>query len=65
MTKNLEKAFEHLESLPNKDQNAIAELIMQELKWKKSFSENQHELANLAQEALVEYKKGKTKKFDL
>jgi len=65
MTVALKKVFEKLNTLPASEQNAIASLLNEELRWKKSFDASQNQLSNLAAEALVEYKKGKTKPMDL
>jgi hypothetical protein len=47
---------------------AIATLIMEELaserQWAEAFSKSQDELAKLAEEALEEFKQGKTKPWD-
>ena len=64
MTELLERAIEHLKSLDADKQDAIAALIMDELedetKWDAAFSSSQDLLADLAAEAMAEYKAGKT-----
>jgi hypothetical protein len=51
--------------MPIVEQNAIASLLNDELNWKKSFEYSQGALQSLAAEALVEYKKGKTRPLNL
>ncbi|MGI0482745.1 hypothetical protein ACN4EE_18415 [Geminocystis sp. CENA526] len=67
MTELLEKAFAQVSELPEKEQNEIASLILEEIadeqKWQKSFADSTTQLEILAQEALKEYKLGKTRSF--
>ena len=69
MTKLLEQAFSAASKLSEEEQDAIATLIMEELaserQWAEAFSKSQDELAKLAEEALEEFRKGKTKPWDL
>ena len=69
MTKLLEKAVAATTRLSDKEQDAIAAMILEELQdeqqWKKSFNSSQPELAKLAKEALAEYKAGDTKPLEL
>lgn len=65
MTAQLKKVFTQIETLPATEQNALAVLLSEELKWKKSFSDSTRKLESLANEALAEYKKGKTLPLDL
>ena len=69
MTKLLEQAFSAASKLSEEEQDAIAALIMEELaserQWAEAFSKSQDELAKLAEEALEEFRKGKTKPWDL
>ena len=51
--------------MPAAEQNAIAALLNEELGWEKSFDNSQSELQRLAEEAIVEYKKGKTRPLRL
>jgi len=55
MTRLLEKAVEQLKKLPNKEQDELAKLIMDEINWDYSFNKSEEKLSNLAQEALSEY----------
>ncbi len=65
MTTSLKSVFDKLNKLPGSEQDAIAELLSQELAWQHSFSKSQDQLLNLAMEAKVEYTKGKTKPMNL
>ncbi|MGF1459034.1 MAG: hypothetical protein ACFBSG_08405 [Leptolyngbyaceae cyanobacterium] len=64
MTELLAQAIEHLKSLGADQQDAIATLIMVELedekKWDAAFASSQDLLADLAAEAMAEYKAGQT-----
>lgn len=65
MTKLLEKALERVAKLPATEQDAVAAIVLEELaseeRWAESFAKSQEKLAKLAQEALAEYKAGRTK----
>jgi len=67
MTKLIEKAFAKVYELPEHLQNEIATLILEEIadeeKWQKSFNNSKTQLEILAEEALKEYKQGKTRSF--
>ncbi|WPD24627.1 MAG: hypothetical protein SD837_08705 [Candidatus Electrothrix scaldis] len=69
MTKLLEHAFQEASKLPDTQQNMIARLLLDELlaekKWDSLFAESEDFLADLADEALKEYRAGKTKPLDL
>ncbi len=65
MTRLLEKAVEQLKKLPNKEQDELAKLIIDEISWDYSFEKSEEKLSNLAKEALAEYKSGKTKPLNL
>ncbi|GAB63012.1 conserved hypothetical protein [Candidatus Jettenia caeni] len=62
MTKLLEKAFEEVAKLPEKEQNTFASWILEELaseqRWEKAFTDSQDKLAKLADEALAEHREG-------
>jgi hypothetical protein len=60
MTKLLEKVFDDLSHLSEAEQNAIAALIQDELRWDISLKNSKKELSKLALEALKEHKEGKT-----
>ncbi len=65
MTKLLEKAFAQAARLAESEQNAFANWILEELAseehWQKAFGDSANALAQLADEALVEHRKGKTR----
>lgn len=67
MTKLLTKAIKKAEKLSTEMQDALAAQwladIEDELKWDESFKNSQDTLAKLADEALEEYKAGKTKEM--
>jgi hypothetical protein len=68
MTKLLEKVFDEVSKLPQKEQDALAAWIMEELasekRWEKTFSGSSDLLNQLADEALAEHHKGKTQALD-
>ncbi|MBS1682238.1 MAG: hypothetical protein JST48_11045 [Bacteroidetes bacterium] len=65
MVAELINAVKKAEKLFDKDQKAIANIILDELAWNQSFATSQKPLSKLAEEALVEYKKGATKSLEL
>jgi hypothetical protein len=65
MVSELKDAVKKAEKLSIKDQKAVANIILDELTWNQSFVTSQKQLSKLAEEALVEYKKGDTKPFEL
>ncbi len=65
MTSALKTVFSKINKMPLAEQNAIAALLNEELNWQKSFESSENELQNLAEEAIVEYKKGKTRTLKL
>jgi len=68
MTELLEKAIAKLKTLPASEQNAIAAIILIELKdeirWDEAFTGSKDTLAKLAAEAMAEYHAGKTQELD-
>jgi hypothetical protein len=68
MTKTLRDAFEAAAKLPDAEQDALAAAIKAELeadeRWEQLFSGSQDTLARLADEALTEYRSGRTQPFD-
>ena len=64
MTKLLEEAIAALTQLPESEQDGIASLILQEIasekKWQQAFDKSQSQLEQLAEEALEEFRQGKT-----
>ncbi len=69
MTQLLEKVFAQVEKLPEVEQNALAKWLLKELSseksWDKAFAESENTLEKLADEALKEHKKKKTRPLDL
>ena len=68
MTESLKNAFAEVSKLPDEQQNAFAEWIIQELeseqRWTQSFEQSQDILEALADEALKEFHEGKTHELD-
>lgn len=68
MTELLEKTIERLRTLPEEKQNAIAALVMAELddevQWDTAFAKSQDVLADLAAEAMAEFRAGQTQTLD-
>lgn len=68
MSHVLEAALAEVAKLPVAEQDALATLLLDEIKseqrWSASFAASQHVLANLADEALAEFQAGKTKTLD-
>jgi hypothetical protein len=69
MTALLHNAFLEASKLPETDQNALAKWLLEELhsekRWAASFADSEDILEQLADEALVEKKQGKTSPLDL
>ena len=68
MTELLEQAIAQLKTLPTDKQDAIATLILEEIederRWDESFARSPDLLANLAADAMVEYRASKTQELD-
>lgn len=68
MTKLLQKAFAEASKLPEDQQEAIAAIVLDELsserRWSEAFAKSQDQLASLGNEALAEFKEGKTRPFE-
>ena len=64
----LQKAMKHVNALPPEGQDAVAALILEEIesekRWDELFAGSQEQLAQLATEAIAEYKAGKTQPLD-
>ena len=69
MTLLLERAVHEVELLPDKEQDVLAALILEELAaeraWDDSFRRSQAQLAKLAGKALAELRNGETEELDL
>ena len=65
MIRLLEKAFAEASRLPEAQQDAVAKLLLAELaskkRWSELFDKSQDALADLAEEALADYREGNTK----
>jgi hypothetical protein len=68
MTKLLEKVFKKSSRLPETEQNVVAKWLLEELEsekeWIKTFADSEDVLNKIADEALGEQSKGKTKPLD-
>jgi hypothetical protein len=68
MTKLLEKAIQKVTALPRQEQDVIASQILAELEdeaaWAKRSSAHDSKLRRLADEALAEHRRGKTRPLD-
>lgn len=68
MTKLLKKAFDEASRLPETEQNAFAKWLLDEIhserEWDRTFAESEEILEKLADEAIEEKRKGKTKPLD-
>lgn len=68
MTKLLEKAFDAVSKLPEKEQDAIAAWILEEIaseqRWEELFAQSPQVLERLADEALAEFRAGRTRVLD-
>lgn len=67
MTK-LEKAFAEASKLPPEEQDLLAAWILEELasekRWREAFAKSAVKLSKLADEALEEYRAGRTQELD-
>ncbi len=68
MPELLEQAFARAARLPPAEQDALARRILEALedeqRWTESFSRSQDMLAQLADEALAEHRRGETRPLD-
>lgn len=67
MAELVKKAIAKLSELPEKEQEEIASLILEEIedekRWQTSFANSEKQLEILAEEALKEFQQGKTLSF--
>lgn len=67
MTELLDKAIQQISKLPPEEQDAVATILLEEIKaeqrWADLFSKSENLLKDLAQEALTEHRSGLTKPF--
>ena len=65
----LERAFAQAAKLPEREQDALAALVLEEMeaekKWDDAFASSQDLLAQMAEEALAEHKRGETRPLDV
>ncbi len=68
MNNTLKKAFEAASRLPEPDQEQLAVAIFEELaaeeRWQAALAQSQPDLERLADEALTDYKEGRTEPLD-
>jgi hypothetical protein len=68
MTQLLERAFTEASKLPEKEQDAVAALLLEELaserRWDEAFASSQQQLSNMAHAALREFEAGETRPID-
>lgn len=68
-TQLLERAFAQAARLPERDQDALAALLVEEMeaekKWHDAFAHSQEMLAQMAEQALAEHKSGETRPLDV
>ncbi len=68
-TQLLERAFAEAAKLPDRDQDALAALVMEELesekKWDRALGNSQQALAQMAAQALAEHGEGETRPLDV
>lgn len=64
----MEKAVAEVHKLSKPDQDALAIWILEELaserRWRKAFARSPDVLASLAEEAIKEYREGRTRELD-
>jgi hypothetical protein len=68
MTQMLERAFTEAARLPEKEQDAVAALLLEELasekRWEAAFGSSQAQLSAMARDALREFESGDTRPMD-
>lgn len=68
MTELLQRAFAEASRLPEEEQDSFAEWLLDELaseqRWQTAFARSQGRLAELADEALGEFRAGRTRELD-
>ncbi len=64
MIAELREVISTIEKLKDEEQREIAKMLSDEINWDTTLQNSQDKLNNLAQEALNEYKSGKTKQTD-
>jgi len=68
MTKLLQRAFEEAAKLPEGEQDALGQMLLEELaserRWEELFAGSHYLLAELGDQALAEHRAGRTVKLD-
>jgi len=68
MTALLQNALNQVSALPPEEQDAVASLILDEIesekRWDELFAGSQGQLSRLAEEAIADYRAGKTTPLD-
>jgi hypothetical protein len=64
MIAELKEVISTIEKLKDEEQREIAKMLSDEMNWDTTLQNSQDKLNNLAEEALDEYKSGKTKQTD-
>jgi hypothetical protein len=68
MTERLKQAFDEASKLPREEQDALAEVLLADLaaetKWAALFESSQSKLGELGDQALAEFRQGKTRPFN-
>lgn len=64
MVTELQEVLKRVEQLNEDEQKSIAKLLDQEISWQGSFETSQDKLSWLANEAIDEYKSGKSTQTD-
>ncbi len=60
MSRELKTVIAQISHLPDSEQKAIAQLLKDELSWQYKFTKTQKKLEKLGEEALQEFRDGKT-----
>lgn len=60
----MEQAIDQLRSLPESEQDALGQMLLDELSWEVDSLHDKTKLNRLASEALEEYRSGKTKNLN-
>jgi hypothetical protein len=64
MVAELKEVISTIEKLKDEDQRQIAKMLSDEINWDVTLQNSQEKLDTLAQEAINEYKTGKTQQTD-
>ena len=64
MVAELKEVISSIEKLKDNEQRQIAKMLSDGISWNITLQNSQEKLANLAEEALTEYKAGKTQQTD-